>query len=171
MVAVIFISCGCRTDFSLCLCFRMVYRHGHANSCDRGVCFIGWISIGRAVTALSCAAAANAKCFPITMGVIQVGKLHSAAYVLQQWSYTSLLVYSVLWISYGRDVGWSRRVMAGSDFFAGKHPFLKKRIFLSISYRIKRRLSECNYGLALVCVKETRGERFAIIHLNTYTDL
>lgn len=56
----------------------MVYRHGHANSCDRGVCFIGWISIGRAVTALSCAAAANAKCFPITMGVIQVGKLHSA---------------------------------------------------------------------------------------------
>lgn len=48
--------------------------------------------------------------------------------------------------------GEERRVMAGSDFFAGKHPLLKKRIFLSIPYYIKSRLSECNYGLSLVSV-------------------
>ena len=48
--------------------------------------------------------------------------------------------------------GEERRVMAGSGFYAGKHPLLKKRIFLSIAYRIKSRLSECNYGLSLVSV-------------------
>lgn len=42
--------------------------------------------------------------------------------------------------------------MAASNFFAGKHPLLKKRIFLSISYRIKSRLLECHYGLSLVSV-------------------
>ena len=75
--------CGCRTDFSLGLCLWMVYRHKHVNSCDRGVCFMGGISIGLAVTIPSRALAANAKCFPITMGVIQVGKLQSTAYILQ----------------------------------------------------------------------------------------
>lgn len=47
----------------------------------------GYRSIGRAVTTLSHAAAANAKCFPITMRVIWGGKLlHSAALysILQQ---------------------------------------------------------------------------------------
>lgn len=48
---------------------------------------MGWVSTGRAATALSRAAAANAKCFPITVRVIQVGKLQAAAYALQWRAY------------------------------------------------------------------------------------
>lgn len=165
MVAVVFISCGCRTDFSLCLCFWMVYGHKHVNPCDCGVCFMGWISIRRAVTMLSRAAAANAKCFSITMRVIQVGKLHSAAYVLQQWTYTSLLVHSVLWISYEHGVDWSKRVMAGSNFFAGKHPLCRRREFFS-QYRITSRVDYLSVicGLSLVSVKEMRVQHFQKRH-------
>ena len=157
----------------------MVYRHRHVNSCDRGVCFMGWILIGRAVTTLSRAAAANAKSFPITMRVIQVGKLHSAAYVLlQQWAYTSLLVCSVLWISYEHEVDWSRRVIAGSDFCAGSSMscwwtefFCQYRITLRVDY-------SCNYVLSLVSVlkkcecnisrRYILGIAFSIIHSNKH---